>query len=144
GAMSGGTRGQESGTERRSAAIRAAVPSWVLRRPPTKPMLAARQRLRRPTVPPDASTLRYQASLRETSATVCSATAATITAAEAPVTPASSSDHLPTSIAPSTRLASTEALTVRATRRLRRIRSKGGPFPQPLVESTGRQAEEAA
>jgi hypothetical protein len=41
-AISEGTRGVSSGAERRSAAMRAAVPSWLFSSWPTQPMLDAR------------------------------------------------------------------------------------------------------
>jgi hypothetical protein len=49
--------------------MRAAAPSWELRRVPTQPALDALYKSRRPTLPPEACTHPFQASLRETSAT---------------------------------------------------------------------------
>src|SRR4051812_2041868 len=74
-ASSVGTRGHVSGDERRSAVMRAAMPSWPLSRPPRTAMLDARYSAPRRTVPPAAPIERCQASLRASSAPTCSTTA---------------------------------------------------------------------
>ena len=60
----------DRGDERRSAAMRAATPSWPFTRLPRTCMLEARYSTRRATVPPAAPIDRCQASLRESSATI--------------------------------------------------------------------------
>jgi hypothetical protein len=82
-AISVGTCGLTSGDERRSAAILAATPRFPLTTLPSTCMLDARYRTRRSTVPPAASMVRCHASLRATSARICSSTVTASTDAAA-------------------------------------------------------------
>src|SRR4051812_8593289 len=114
-----GTCGLTAGEERRRAAIRAAIPTWALSRLPSTPMLDARYRIRRGTVPPAASMLRCQASLRASRATIWSRTATRSTQAAALERASANSCRLPSSTKPRTTSVTSEPTTVIGVRRRR-------------------------
>ena len=113
---SGATRGLSAGADRRSAAMRAATPSWAFTRLPTKPMLDARYRRRRSAVPPAAVTQMCHASVRARSATTWSAVAASRTPSGADLRAAANSSPLPASATARPSVAAMAATTVSARR----------------------------
>jgi hypothetical protein len=114
----------------RSAAIRAATPSCPLITPPNTCMLDARYRTRRATVPPAAGIVRCHASLRETSAPICSSTVATSTHESAAESASANSCRRPESAHASTAAVAREPTTVMSPRR-RRPKRRTQPTSSP-------------
>ena len=124
--ISAGTRGHLSVSVRRSAAIRAATPSCPLRIPARPPIPDARYTPRREIVDPAASTHRRQASLRVSSATTCSTTAAPRNHTGAPSSASRKTSRRPASTATSAPAATTGSVTAAVRRHGSRRRGAAG------------------